>query len=159
MPREHDRIRFSEAELAEFLGSDQLAIVATVDADGEPWCDAAAYLFDADRIVVKVPVGSRTHRNINADPRVCCVVESLPEGGSYYDIKGAMIHGVATAEDPVSAASGTLARLRDPVEPELAGDFALYAIGLDDVVSFAFDKIAYRYDDRSTPPAAAPIGD
>ena len=152
MPREHADIKMTPEELRAFLQSDNRLVVATLDADGSGWVDAAVFTFYDDRVYFRLPVDSRSFRNIERDARVCCVVESKPAASSYYDIKGAMLHGVAdaTASENLPAAVGeTLATLPDPVTPDAAGDGQIFSIGLDDHTSFVFAKIRYRYEDRA----------
>jgi len=152
MPREHADIKMTPEELRAFLRSDNRLVVATLDADGAGWVDAAVFTFVDDRVYFRLPIDSRSFRNIERDPRVCCVVESKPAASSYYDIKGAMLHGVAdatTGENLPAAVGEALAALPDPVTPDGPRDGQIFSIGLDDHTSFMFAKIKYRYDDRA----------
>jgi hypothetical protein len=154
MPREHSRIAMTDEELQEFLASDKRLVLATAALDGGTWGDVVAYVASNDRVHFKVPDGSVSAHNLATDSRVCCVVESLPTNGSYYDIRGAMMHGVAEptpADDPVMA---RLAELPDPVTLVAGGPGQCFSIGLDDMASFVFAKIQYRYEDKSVPTSA-----
>jgi nitroimidazol reductase NimA-like FMN-containing flavoprotein (pyridoxamine 5'-phosphate oxidase superfamily) len=150
MPREHASIKMELDELRSFLDSDVRCVVATMGAGDRPWADAAAYVFEGDRLYFSIFTSTRTFENIAHDARVCCVVEAKPEDSSYYDIKGAMLHGIAQPiEGDAIHVHERLAALSDPLEPERQGERAVFSVGLDDSTSFSFDKIQYRYEDRS----------
>src|SRR5437870_3539645 len=118
MAREHSKIKMTDEELHAFLASDRRMVLATVTPEGDPWGDLVAYTFHDDRLWFRVPTATRTHANLAADPRVCCVVESKPESSSYYDIQGAMLHDSARAEaEPAPMVRDALAATPDPVEP------------------------------------------
>lgn len=154
MPREHSRIAMTDEELAEFLASDNRLVLATAAPDGGTWGDVVAYIASGDRVHFTVPDGSVSARNIAADNRVCCVVESLPTNGSYYDIKGAMMHGAAQptpADDPVLE---KLAAIEDPITHRPGERGQCFSIGLEDMASFVFAKIQYRYEDKPVPAGA-----
>ena len=151
MPREHSDIKMPPEVLAAFLCTDKRLILATNDEDGGNWADAVAYCFVDGRVYFRVPTDTRSYRNIAADPRVCCVVESKPAASSYYDIKGAMLHGRAEplGDGAIGAqVRAALADIDDPVEPSLPHDGAVFSVGLDDSTSFDFSRIRYRYQDR-----------
>jgi nitroimidazol reductase NimA-like FMN-containing flavoprotein (pyridoxamine 5'-phosphate oxidase superfamily) len=161
MPREHADIKMTPEELREFLQSDDRLVVATVDADGGGWADAAAFAFFEDRVYFRLPVDTRSHRNIQRNNRVCCVVESKPAASSYYDIKGAMLHGAADAvsQDALPPAVGeALAAMPDPVVPNEPADSDVFSIDLEDHTSFVFAKIKYRYEDRALKAIQADAG-
>jgi nitroimidazol reductase NimA-like FMN-containing flavoprotein (pyridoxamine 5'-phosphate oxidase superfamily) len=147
VPREN--IKMTPAELRSFLASSATAVLATIDRDGTPWTDLVAYRLIGDRLHFQVPSGSRSWVNIQADPRVCCVVEHSP-ADSYYGIQGALVHGEAV--EPTSAERAEEAAafdgLTDPVQPGGTGAILL-SIGLEDSTSFAFSKIRYRYEHKS----------
>ncbi len=150
MPREHANITMTPDELEDFLDSFKRLIVATLDADGNPWADAAAYRYVDGRAYFRVPTDTRTYEHIRRDGRVCCVVESMPSGSSYYGIKGAMLHGRAEllphgTGDEVRRA---LDDVPDPVQPDRR-DGAVFSVGHEDSTSFSFEKIRYRYEDRA----------
>ena len=152
MPREHADITMTPEELREFLRSETRLVVATLDADGTGWVDAAAFTFFEERVYFRLPVDTRSFRNIERDARVCCVVESKPAASSYYDIKGAMLHGaaeLAPGQKAPPTVGEALAAIPDPVTPDAAGDGQIFSIGLGDHTSFVFAKIKYRYEDRA----------
>ena len=161
MPREHADIKMTPDELRDFLQTDRRLVVATLDPDGAGWVDAAAFIFFDDRVYFRLPVDTRSYRNIQHDNRVCCVVESKPAAASYYDIKGAMMHGRADpvpAPDVPAAVSAALDAIPDPVTPDAPRDGQIFSIGLDDHTSFMFAKIKYRYQDRALKTIQADAG-
>jgi Pyridoxamine 5'-phosphate oxidase len=149
MAREHSKIKMTPEELSEYLGLFNRLIVATLDDDGAPWADAAAYVFMNDRVYFRVPTDTATYAHLRRDGLVCCVVESKPDGSPYYGIKGAMLHGGAEALDEARAPEihRALAAVADPVTPGRR-DGAVFSVGLDDSTSFSFDKIQGRYQDK-----------
>jgi hypothetical protein len=154
MPREHANIKMTDEELQSFLGSFSRLIVATVADDGRAWGDAAAYCFVDGRVYFRVPQGTKSLANIKRDDRVCCTVESHPTGSSYYAIKGALLYGHAEALATGAGADRVrtvLAEIPDPLQPERGQDGTIFSVGLDDVVSFVFEKIRYRYEDKPVP--------
>jgi nitroimidazol reductase NimA-like FMN-containing flavoprotein (pyridoxamine 5'-phosphate oxidase superfamily) len=161
MPREHADIKMTPEQLREFLQSDDRLVVASLDADGGGWVDAAAFTFFEDRVYFRLPVDTRSVRNIQRDNRVCCGVESKPAAASYYDIKGAMLHGAADAvSGPAvpAAVREALEAVVDPVTPDEPHDGQIFSIGLDDHTSFEFAKIRYRYEDRALKTIQADVG-
>jgi nitroimidazol reductase NimA-like FMN-containing flavoprotein (pyridoxamine 5'-phosphate oxidase superfamily) len=149
MPREHFDITMTPKELHDFLASFNRLVVATNDRDGGTWADGAAYHFEGGRLYFRVPQKTRTLANIRTDDRVCCVVESLPAGASYYNIRAALVHGRAEelTGGQAPAITASLASVPDPVDGTPA-DGPIFSVGLEDVVSFVFAKIQYRYEDR-----------
>lgn len=150
MAREHSKIKMTPEELDAYLGSFRRVIVATLTDDGDPWADAAAYRYVDGRLYFRVPHGTRTLDHLRRDGMVCCVVESKPDQSSYYDIKGAMLHGGAVELEAgeMPEVRAALDAIDDPVEPGRT-DGVVYSVGLDDSTSFSFDKIQGRYQDQS----------
>ena len=148
MPREHASIKLEPPELAEFASGETRCIVASLDAQGAPWGDAAACLFRGGRLYFRLARGSRSLANLGRDPRVCCTLESHPEGAGYYTIRGAMFHG--RAEAPAAADRPSLeaafGALPDPVTGRPDPDGAIFGVGADDVASFDFAKIRRRFE-------------
>ena len=133
MPRE--RIDMSRGEVLDFLREEQRLVLGTLDADGTPWADAAPCSLQGEVLYFSIPRDSRSLANIQRDDRVCCSLDQYP---TYYEIKGATLHGHAVAvTDPA-----TLATIRFDRSPR--GDAAVFGIGLDDVVSFDFAKLKNR---------------
>ena len=118
MAREHASIKMTPEELSAYLASFRRLIVATLDDDGAPWADAAAYVFLDDRVYFRVPTDTATYRHLRRDGLVCCVVESKPDDSTYYGIKGAMLHGRAEVLDE----GGGPGRPSGPGRPARPGD-------------------------------------
>jgi nitroimidazol reductase NimA-like FMN-containing flavoprotein (pyridoxamine 5'-phosphate oxidase superfamily) len=147
MPREHATIKMSFEELAKFVSAETRCIVGTLDEDGGPWGDAASCVFRDERLYFRVPMATRTLRNLDRDDRVCCTIESHPAGSEYYTIKAAIFHGRAQRAESETAQelAGVFAGLLDPVDGEAQGP--IFSVGVDDVVSFDFAKIVRRFEE------------
>ena len=147
MPKEWGGIAMNPDELREFLRADNRLILATLDDANEPWGDAVAYTLQENRIYFRIPAGTRSLKNIRRDNRVACVVESHPKGTEYYAIKGATAHGSAT-EGSTSSIDAMLQGIPDPVAPSSPSEGVVFSVDLEDIVSFAFERIKYRYEDQ-----------
>jgi nitroimidazol reductase NimA-like FMN-containing flavoprotein (pyridoxamine 5'-phosphate oxidase superfamily) len=135
----------SSSEVEQLLAGQRWIVLATLDADGGPWADLAACAFEAGELHFLVCRGTRSHRNIERDARVCCSIDVFP---SYYEIRGATLHGAARRVDDASLRAGLGARLARPGVPvaDDSGDSSdLYTLDLGDVFSFDFGKIQSRY--------------
>jgi nitroimidazol reductase NimA-like FMN-containing flavoprotein (pyridoxamine 5'-phosphate oxidase superfamily) len=140
VPREHAAITLTPQEVVDFLSGQTQCIVASLDPDGSPWGDVAACAYREGRLYFRLAEGSRTRRNVEADPRVCCTLEA--QGAGYYAMVSAMVHGAATPFDGPFAEFDELA---DPVAgAPTAG--AVFGVDLEHVVSFDFAKIQRRFE-------------
>ena len=126
----------SHDEGLEFLRAQSWVALATLDADGGVWGDIAACFVEGETLYVRIPRRGRSHDNIVRDPRVSCMADQYP---AYYEIKGVTVHGSATAVDN-EGLRGRLEALDDPLGRH-GHEGAVYAVPLDDVVSFDFAKI------------------
>src|SRR5688572_30834412 len=86
------RLAMSRDELMNFLPTQRVCTVGTLDTAGGCWADLARYVLQVGSIAFAVERESRTLANLEADARVCCAVERNP---SYYEIQAVLIHGVA----------------------------------------------------------------
>ena len=87
---------FSESEL-EYLKSQRLARIATVDTDGQPTVDAVGFSLDGDQILIGThsPVLTRKYRNVlDGNTRVALIVDDLLSTQPWRP-RGVKIHGVA----------------------------------------------------------------
>ena len=87
---------FSEREL-EYLKSQRLARIATVDAHGQPTVDAVGYSLDGGQILVGThsPVLTRKYRNVlDGNTKVALIVDDL-QSIQPWRPRGVKIHGVA----------------------------------------------------------------
>jgi pyridoxamine 5'-phosphate oxidase family protein len=101
----HDRktgdfLMFTEKERA-YLGSQQLARMATIDRTGQPDADVISFELDGDEILIgsyRNLAGSRKYKNVAAGgEKVSLVVDSLGENGPM-DLIAIKLHGTATIE-------------------------------------------------------------
>jgi nitroimidazol reductase NimA-like FMN-containing flavoprotein (pyridoxamine 5'-phosphate oxidase superfamily) len=138
-------IGMAPAEVEEFLADQRWVVLATLDADGSPWTDLAACSLEQRELHFLVCRATRSHRNIERDARVCASIDAYP---SYYQIRGATVHGVARRVEDESLRARLRPRLARPGVP-VADDSGersdLYALPLDDIFSFDFGKIQNQY--------------
>lgn len=128
-------------EVVDFVSGQTHCFVATLDPDGSPWGDVAACRYRDGRLWFRLAAGSRSLRNVEADPRVCCTLEE--QGPDYYRNVSAMVHGEAI---PLSDSAWLveLDALTDPVAgTRIAG--SVFSVDLEQVVSFDFAKIQRRF--------------
>jgi hypothetical protein len=129
----------SEAELRDFLAAVEWVALGVLDADGAPAGGLAPAAVDGDRLFFGVGSGSAAEAALARDPRCCVSADVFP---SYYEIKGATVHGRAgRAEPPPAIAAELASRAR---RHGLAAD-VVYALPLlDDAFGFDFAKLARR---------------
>ncbi len=139
MPRE--QISMPPQEVAEFLRGERGLVLGPLAEDGGPWADAAACLFRDNTVFFSIPRSGHSFRNIQRQSRVCCILEQWP---SYYEIKGVILHGEARMVADEDA-EGVLAAMASLFLSDKASERVLFALGLDDVVSFDFSKIKRKY--------------
>jgi nitroimidazol reductase NimA-like FMN-containing flavoprotein (pyridoxamine 5'-phosphate oxidase superfamily) len=122
MPRE--RIEMDRAEILALLAGTRWVALGTLDADGAPAGHVVPCALEGERLCFAVEPGSDVQRAIERDPRVCAATDRYP---TYYEIRGVTVHGRAQRVGTAPAA--------------LQGAGAIYALPLDDMVSFDFSKI------------------
>lgn len=121
-------------ELHQFLAVQDWMVLATVDPDGSPAGDVVPAVLAEERLYFAVAPEGPSHRNLGRDPRACCAADAFP---SYYEIRGAMVHGRAeTATTPPG---------EHAVARAAAAGAVVFALPLDDVASFDFAKIRNKY--------------
>jgi pyridoxamine 5'-phosphate oxidase-like protein len=135
VPREG--IAMSPEEIRTFLVAMEWVVLGVLDVEGAPLADVVPALVDGDEMFFAVASDSPTSMHLERDPRCCCSADVFP---SYYEIKGATVHGRATRVTPTAAivaALQTRARSHD-----LPAD-AVYAIPLlVDAFGFDFSRMA-----------------
>lgn len=89
-------ITMSGEEIAEFLGRQRTATLATVGADGTPHLVAMWYGVIDGRIYFETKAKSQKAVNLRRDPRITCSVEA---GLTYDQLRGVSIEGLATIID------------------------------------------------------------
>ena len=80
------------ASIQGFLATRQVALLATVQADGAPLAMPMWFLHDAAAVTMLSVEGTQKVRNLRRDPRVCVVAEAVGGGG---DIRGVTVLGRA----------------------------------------------------------------
>lgn len=123
-----ERIAMDHQALLSLLGEVDWVVLATLDEGGAPVGELCRCALEGETLFFATPRVGEAAQNIERDPRVCCSVDTYP---TYYEIKGASIHGSARPA-PDRPGLGTL------------GD-GTFSLSLDDVVSFDFAKIANKY--------------
>ena len=87
-----DRIRMTDDEVADFLGSHVKVQVAVNGHDGTPHLTTLFYVLDEGRVAFWTYARSQKIRNLERDPRVACLVE---DGVGYFELRGVSIRGEA----------------------------------------------------------------
>ena len=82
----------ADAPVQTFLATKQIALLATVRADGAPLAMPMWFLHDAATLTMISVEGTQKVRNLRRDPRVCVVAEA---GGGGEDIRGVTVLGRA----------------------------------------------------------------
>jgi PPOX class probable F420-dependent enzyme len=82
----------ADAPVQAFLATKQIALLATVRADGAPLAMPMWFLHDAATLTMISVEGTQKVRNLRRDPRVCVVAEA---GGGGEDIRGVTVLGRA----------------------------------------------------------------
>lgn len=63
------------ADREEFLKQANVAVLTTVDAKGRPHGTPVWYLYDDGAFVISTDRNSKKHRNLQANPNVCLVID------------------------------------------------------------------------------------
>jgi PPOX class probable F420-dependent enzyme len=82
----------SDAKIQKFLDTKEIAVLATVQADGGPLAMAMWFLHDPASLTMISEARTHKVRNLRRDPRVCVVAEA---GGGGADIRGVTVQGRA----------------------------------------------------------------
>ena len=85
-------MRLDDTAIQKFLSTKEVALLATVRADGAPLAMPMWFLHDAATVTMISVEGTQKVRNLRRDPRVCVVAES---GGGGGDIRGVTVLGRA----------------------------------------------------------------
>jgi PPOX class probable F420-dependent enzyme len=81
-----------DALIQRFLLTKEIAVLATVQADGAPLAMPMWFLHDATALTMISVEGTQKVRNLRREPRVCVVAEA---GGGGEDIRGVTVLGRA----------------------------------------------------------------
>ena len=82
----------NDPKILTFLDSKEIAILATVQADGAPLAMAMWFLHDPASLTMISEARTQKVRNLRRDPRACVVAEA---GGGGADIRGITVQGRA----------------------------------------------------------------
>ena len=96
MAGQRERIRMTDAEVAEFLTIERTVQVASIGPDGTPHLVPMWFTVIDGRIVFWTYAKSQKALNLRRDPRVVCLVEA---GESYGELRGVSITGRAEIAD------------------------------------------------------------
>lgn len=132
MPKQRDRVRMSDAEVAEMLAGGRKVQLATINPDGYPHLVTMYYALVDGKIAFWTYRTSQKALNLGRDPRISCLVET---GEAYFDLRGVQIQGtVETITDPDAVYQIGL-RIGHVMGNALAGAGAAAANEADDAVN------------------------
>jgi PPOX class probable F420-dependent enzyme len=81
-----------EARIQQFLGTKDVVLLATAQADGAPLAMPMWFLHDPATLTMISVAGTQKIRNLRRDPRVCVVAEG---GSGAGDVRGVAVQGRA----------------------------------------------------------------
>ena len=96
MASQRERIRMTDAEVAEFLAVERTLQVASIGPDGAPHLVPMWFGLIDGRIAMWTYAKSQKAANLRRDPRLTCLVEA---GEQYGDLRGVSIVGRAELAD------------------------------------------------------------
>jgi hypothetical protein len=91
MPKQRDRVRMSDDEVAAMLAAGRKVQLATISPDGYPHLVTMYYTLVDGKIAFWTYRTSQKALNLARDPRISCLVET---GEAYFDLRGVQIQGV-----------------------------------------------------------------
>jgi PPOX class probable F420-dependent enzyme len=94
VPKQRDRVRMSDAEVAAMLAGNRKVQLATLNPDGYPHLVTMYYTVVDGKIAFWTYRTSQKALNLARDPRITCLVET---GEAYFDLRGVQIQGTAEA--------------------------------------------------------------
>jgi PPOX class probable F420-dependent enzyme len=129
--KQRDRVRMTDAEVADMLAANRKVQLATISPDGYPHLVTMYYTLVDGKIAFWTYRTSQKALNLARDPRISCLVET---GHAYFDLRGVQIQGtVETITDPAAVYQIGL-RIGNVMGSALAGH-ASAAGTTDDAVS------------------------
>ena len=98
MPKQRDRVRMTDAEVAGMLAAGRKVQLATINPDGYPHLVTMYYTLVDGKIAFWTYRTSQKALNLAREPRISCLVET---GDAYFDLRGVQIQGtVETITEP-----------------------------------------------------------
>ncbi len=101
--KQRDTVTMSPAEAAGFLAAGRKLQLATNGPGGFPHVVTMYYVVTDGLITFWTYRASQKARNLERDPRVCCLVET---GDAYFDLRGVLVQGTARRIDDPAAIAG-----------------------------------------------------
>ena len=80
----------ADGRVQRFLATKDVAVLATVQADGAPLAMPMWFLHDPATLIMISVEGTQKVRNVRRDPRVCVVAEAVADGG---EVRGVTVVG------------------------------------------------------------------
>lgn len=140
MPKQRDRVRMSDAEVASMLAGNRKVQLATLNPDGYPHLVTMYYALVDGKIAFWTYRTSQKALNLARDPRITCLVET---GEAYFDLRGVQIQGtVETITDPGAVLKIGLA-IGDVMGGSQAGSVA--GQGSDAITDYVANAARKRY--------------
>jgi nitroimidazol reductase NimA-like FMN-containing flavoprotein (pyridoxamine 5'-phosphate oxidase superfamily) len=137
MARENNSM--SQAEIEAFVSSVEWMVLGVLDEAGAPQGSPVATMASGGLLYFTVPAASAVEACLIRDPRCCCTVDVFP---SYYEIRGATVHGSASK---VAADAAITAELAARAARHGLSNGPVFAIPLlDDAFGFDFAKLQRR---------------
>jgi PPOX class probable F420-dependent enzyme len=96
MAGQRERIRMTDAEVAEFLAAERTLQVASIGPDGTPHLVPMWFEMVDGRIAMWTYAKSQKARNLRRDPRLACLAEA---GETYGELRGVSVTGRAELHD------------------------------------------------------------
>jgi PPOX class probable F420-dependent enzyme len=96
MAGHRERIRMTDAEVAEFLAAERTVQVASIGPDGTPHLVPMWFKVIDGRIAMWTYAKSQKAANLRRDPRVVCLAEA---GETYGELRGVSVTGRAELHD------------------------------------------------------------
>lgn len=86
-------ITLTQEELEDFLNKERTVVLSTRTKRGQPFAIPLWFVHEGGNIYVRTRPRGQTARNLESDPRVCCVVET---GEMFPQLKATLILGTCT---------------------------------------------------------------
>ena len=96
MAGQRERIRMTDAEVAEFLAAERTLQVASIGPDGTPHLVPMWFGMVDGRIAMWTYAKSQKAQNLRRDPRLTCLAEA---GETYGELRGVSVTGRAELHD------------------------------------------------------------
>ena len=117
MPKQRDKVRMSDAEIARFLEGCQSLNVATLDKDGAPHLTTLWFATLDGNILFETYGASQKVANLRRDPRIAVLCE---QGMTYEQLRGVSVQGRAEIVDSGDRLETLMARIIDRNHPGLS---------------------------------------